>query len=158
MRRIVGLALVWFMVWVVTGGWAAEAHTGASPPMQLEQALKDLSSEEETTRDLAIHALIEQGDSTWLPRLDALRANADRSLRSAINPVADGWKHRANMTSPDADTRRSAATDLGTSGRTVAIPWLEAATATESHRWVRYAMEESIQLLKLASDDPVVKA
>ncbi|MDR4481582.1 MAG: urea ABC transporter permease subunit UrtB [Nitrospira sp.] len=158
MRRIVGLALLWCMAWVVTGGLAAEAHTSASPPMQLEQALKDLSSEEESARDLAIHVLIEQGDSTWLPRLDALRANADRSLRMAIKPVADAWKHRANLTSLDADMRRSAATDLGTGGRTVVIPWLEAAAATESHRWVRYAMEESIQLLKLASDDPEVKA
>ncbi len=76
----------------------------------------------------------------------------------AIKPVADAWRNRANLTSPDADQRRSAATDLGMSGRPAAIPWLEAAAADESHRWVRYAMDESALLLKLASDDPAIKA
>ena len=39
-----------------------------------------------------------------------------------------------------------------------AIPWLEAAAATEPNKWVRYTMEESASLLKLASDDPSIKA
>ncbi len=39
-----------------------------------------------------------------------------------------------------------------------AIPWLEAAAANEPNKWVRYTMEESASLLKLASDDPSVKA
>ena len=159
MNLVVGMLLVWCCVALgVSDGLAAEALAGASSPIQLEQALKDLSSDAEATREQAIRALIEQGDATWLPRLDELRANADRSLRMAIKPVADAWRHRANLSSPDVDTRRSAAADLGTSGRTVAIPWLEAAAATESHRWVRYAMEESAQLLRLASDDPAAKA
>ena len=158
MNFIAGMLLVW--CWVALGvndGAAAEMLTRASPPSQLEQAFKDLSSDEEATREQAIRALIEQGDATWFPRLDELRANADRSLRMAIKPVADAWKHRVNLTSPDADTRRSAAADLGSSGRTAALPWLETAAATESHRWVRYAMDESAQLLRLASEDPTAK-
>ena len=125
---------------------------------RLSRRLKDLSSDDDAAREQAIRRLIEQGDATSLGRLEELRANADRSLRMAIKPVADAWRQRANLTSPDADQRRSAAADLGSSGRTVAIPWLEAAARSESHRWVRYAMEESIQLLKLASDDPVLKS
>ena len=92
MNLVVGVVLVWCCVaWGVSDGLAAEALTGGSPPIQLEQALKDLSSEEEATREQAIRALIAQGDATWLPRLDELRANADRSLRMAIKPVADAW-------------------------------------------------------------------
>lgn len=159
MNLVVGMLLVW--CWVALGvneGLAAEALTSASPPIQLEQAFKDLASDEETTRERAIGLLIGQGDATSLARLEELRANADRSLRMAIKPVADAWRQRANLASPDPDQRRSAAADLGSSGRTVAIPWLTAAAATESHRWVRYAMDESTQLLKLASDDSAVKA
>lgn len=158
MRRVVWIALVWWSVaWVVTDGPAAEALTDASPPSPLEQALQALSSDEEATREQAVRVLIEQGDATLLPRLDELRAHADRSLRMAIKPVADAWRHRDDLASPDVDRRRSAAADLGTSGRAAAIPWLEAAAGSESHHWVRYAMDESAQLLKLASDDPVVK-
>ena len=152
---------VWVWCWVVvgvTGGSAGEAPAGGSPPIALEQAFKELSSDDEAAREQAIRLLIERGDATLLPRLEELRANADRSRRMAIKPVADAWRQRANLASPDADQRRSAAADLGSSGRTVAIPWLEAAARTESHRWVRYAMDESIQLLKLASDDPAVKS
>ena len=159
MKFVVGMVLVW--CWVALGvseGSAGEASTSGSPPISLEQAFKDLSSDDDAAREQAIRRLIEQGDATSLGRLEELRANADRSLRMAIKPVADAWRQRANLTSPDADQRRSAAADLGSSGRTVAIPWLEAAARSESHRWVRYAMEESIQLLKLASDDPVLKS
>ncbi len=159
MRRITGMAVLWCcVIWGMTDALAAEELVGVTPSAAVEQALKDLSSDEETTREQAIHVLIEQGDAAALPRLDALRENADRRLRMAIKPVADAWRHRANLSSPDADARRSAAIDLGTSGRGVAIPWLESAVDTESHRWVRYAMQESIQLLKLASDNPVIKA
>lgn len=136
---------------------AAETQADVSPPPQLEQALADLSSGVEGTREQAVRLLTEQGDVALLPRLEELRANGDRSLRMAIKPVIDTWRNRENLASPDADTRRSAATDLGTLGRPAAIPWLQAAAAHESHRWVRYAMEESALLLQLASDNPAVK-
>jgi urea transport system permease protein len=158
MKSVIGIGVIaWCLGYCVMGGLAAEAQMNVPPSSQLEQALVDLSSETEGTRDQAVRLLIEQGDAALLPRLEELRANADRSLRMAIKPVADAWRHRMNLVSPDADTRRSAATDLGTSGRPAAIPWLEAAAVNESHRWVRYAMEESALLLHLASDNPTVK-
>src|SRR5262249_16302201 len=54
-------------------------------------------------------------------------------------------------------TRRSAAADLGSSGRPEAVRWLEDAYVKESDRWVRYTIQESIALIKLASDDPLTK-
>lgn len=158
MRSMAGTALIaCCLLWALLDGLAAEPEKSASQLSALEQALADLPSEDEAKRERAVLVLIEQGDATFLPRLDELRANADRSLRMAIKPVADLWRNRANLADPEADTRRSAATDLGASGRPLAISWLEAAAAKESHRWVHYAMEESAQLLRLASDDPAVK-
>ena len=61
------------------------------------------------------------------------------------------------LENPDADARRSAATDLGTLGRPVAIVWLEQAAAKEPNKWVRYTMLESAALLKLAADDQAAK-
>jgi urea transport system permease protein len=134
----------------------------ASPPRSpavspLEQALSQIVSDDEAAREAALRVVIEQGDHTVLPRLEEIRANADRSIRQAIKPVMDLLKNRAKLASPEADARRSAATDLGTLGRPVAIPWLEQAAATESHKWVRYTMLESAALLKLAGEDQGAK-
>ncbi|MGC3975517.1 MAG: urea ABC transporter permease subunit UrtB [Nitrospira sp.] len=154
MKLCIGIGVIAACLgWWTTGSVAAEALANVSPSPQLEQALADLSSEVEGAREQAVRLLIEQGDASLLPRLEELRANADRSLRMAIKPVIDTWRNRANLSSPDADTRRTAATDLGLNGRPAAIPWLQAAAANESHRWVRYAMEESALLLQLASDN-----
>ena len=155
MKSLIGIGVIAACLWwCATESVAAEAQANVSPSPQLEQALVDVSSEQEGTREQAVRLLIEQGDASLLPRLEELRANADRSLRMAIKPVIDTWRNRANLVSPDADTRRTAATDLGMYGRPAAIPWLQAAAAKESHRWVRYAMEESALLLQLASDNP----
>lgn len=136
--------------------WAEEAMMHF-PPSSFDQALKDLTSEDEALRDAAVSLLIEQGDVSLLPRLDAIRAEADRSVRQAIKPVIDLLKNRANLASESRDARRSAAADLGTMGRPVAIRWLEQAAARESDRWVRYTMEESAQLLKLGAEDPALR-
>ncbi|MBS0168791.1 MAG: urea ABC transporter permease subunit UrtB [Nitrospira sp.] len=155
MKLFIGIGMIAASLgWFAIGSVAAEAQANVSPSPQVEQALADVSSEVEGTREQAVRLLIEQGDASLLPRMEALRADADRSLRMAIKPVIDIWRNRANLASPDADTRRTAATDLGTNGRPAAIPWLQAAAANESHRWVRYAMEESALLLKLASNNP----
>ncbi|TKB72781.1 MAG: urea ABC transporter permease subunit UrtB [Nitrospira sp.] len=136
---------------------AAEGPARSAPPPAIEQALIDLKSEDEAVRDSAVTVLIEQGDVSLLPKLDEIRADADRSVRQAIKPVVDLLKNRANLASDNTDTRRSAATDLGMMGRPAAISWLEQAAAKEPNRWVRYTMEESAQLLKLGTDDPSVK-
>ncbi len=136
---------------------AAEGAEAPTPPPAVERALADLSSEDETVREAAVRTLIEEGDERLLPRLDAIRADADRGLRQAIKPVMDLLKNRAKLTSPEPDERRSAATDLGMLGRLEAIPWLEQAASREPNRWVRYTMEEAAYLLKLAADDPAAK-
>jgi urea transport system permease protein len=130
-------------------------RTTAAPPLSfIDQALADLSSGDQARQDAAVHLLSEQGDPGLLPKLEEIRDNADRSVRLAIKPLMDLLRNRANLASSDADRRRSAAADLGSSGKPVVIPWLEAALAVESHRWVRYAIEESLALIRLASDNP----
>ncbi len=69
---------------------------------------------------------LRQGDASLLPKLDAIRAEADRATRQALKPVIDLLKNHANLTSAQSDTRRSAAADLVGTGRPEAITWLEA--------------------------------
>ena len=143
--------------------WGAGQAIGAEGPRTstaapsltfVDKALADLLSGDQAKQDAAVARLSGQGDPSLLPRLEAIRENADRSVRLAIKPLADLLRNRVNLSSPDSDRRRSAAADLGSSGKPVVIPWLEAALATESHRWVRYSIEESLALIRLASDDP----
>lgn len=151
---LVGLFLLSGQTWAI----AADGPVAAPSTSSIDQALTQVTSEDESIRDAAIRLLIEQGDVSLVPRLDEIRANADRSVRQPIKQLMDLFKNRAKLTSPNTDVRRSAATDLGTSGKPSAIPWLDAASANEPNRWVRYTMEESAALLKLASDDPSIKA
>lgn len=136
---------------------AAEGPASGPAVSLLEQALTHITSEDEAVREAALRTVIEQGNASLIPRLDEIRAKADRTIRQAIKPVMDLLKNRENLGNPDSDVRRSAATDLGTSGRSVAIPWLEQAATREANKWVRYTMEESAALLKLATDDPASK-
>lgn len=123
----------------------------------IEQALADLTSENPETRSAAVALLIEKGDASLIPKLDEIRATADRAVRQAIKPVVDLLKNRANLSSPLPDYRRSAAADLASTGRREAIAWLQAAAAKEEVWWVRYTMEESANLLELRSGDPSAK-
>ena len=150
---VVGLFLFFAPSWTS----AAEEPVAALPTSALEQALTQITSEDETIREAAIRVLIDQGDESLVPRLEALRATASRSIRQAIKPLMDLLKNRAKLASPDSDIRRSAATDLGSAGNPLAIPWLDAAKVNESNKWVRYTMEESSALLNLASDDLSIK-
>lgn len=136
---------------------APVATPGAGAKASLEQALHDVTSEDAAVRAAAVALLIEQGDASLLPTLDAIRADADRAVRQAIKPVIDLLKNHANLTSPQPDTRRSAAADLVSTGRMEAIAWLEAAAAQESVWWVKYTMEESAQLMELRTDAQAVR-
>ncbi len=145
-----------------TSAWAADAGPPAvsasvAPATPLEQALLEIKSEDAAIRSAAAARLIEQGDASLLPTLDAIRADADRATRQAIKPVIDLLKNHANLTSAQADTRRSAAADLVGTGRPEAITWLEEAAATEPVWWVKYTMDESAQLIRLRADEPAVK-
>ena len=141
---------------VAVAGHAAGA-TPSPAPSPLEQAFSQITSEDDAVREAALRVVIEQGDSTVISRLEDIRANADRPVRLAIKPVMDLLKNRAKLESPAADARRSAATDLGTSGKSVAIPWLDQAAAKEPNKWVRYTMHESAALLRLGGDDEAAK-
>jgi urea transport system permease protein len=151
---IVGLFLLFGPSWSI----AADDPVVVPPTSSIEQALAQVTSEDESIREAAIRVLIEQGDDSLVPRLEQVRANASRSIRQAIKPLMDLLKNRAKLASPTLDVRRSAATDLGSAGNTAAIPWLDAAALKEPNKWVRYTMEESAAMLKLASDDVSIKA
>ncbi len=129
----------------------------ASSANPIEQALIDIKNEDAAVRSAAAALLIEKGDASLLPKLDEIRAEADRATRQAIKPVIDLLKNHANLTSEQADTRRSAAADLVGTGRPEATTWLEEAAAKEQVWWVKYTMEESAQLIQLRSEDHAVK-
>ena len=150
---IAGLVLFSGQTWAI----AADGPADAPQLSPVEHALSQVASEDESVRDAAIRVVIDQGDVSLVPRLEAIRANADRSIRQALKPLMDALKNRANLTSPSTDVRRSAATDLGSAGKPWAIPWLDAAAAKEPNKWARYTMEESAALLNLASDDLLIK-
>ena len=137
-----------------TGAAAGTSAPAASP---IEAALLDLQSEDAEVRTKAAELLIAQGDTSLLPRLDAMREEGSRAVRIALKPVIDLLQHRANLTSDSPDTRRSAAADLGMGGRAEAIPSLKAAAAQEEVWWVRYTMEESQYYLELTAEDPAVQ-
>ena len=141
-------------------GWtiAADEPVSAPPASSLDQALAQITSEDESIREAAIRVLIEQGDASLVPRLEEIRAGASRSIRQAFKPLMDLLKNRAKLANPNTDVRRSAATDLGSAGNPAAIPWLDAAALKEPNKWVRYTMEESSAMLKLASGDASIKA
>ncbi len=157
-RIVVALSVVLFLFSGQTWSIAADGSVAAPPISSIEQALGQVTNEDESVRDAAIRLLIEQGDAGLVPRLEEIRANANRSIRQALKPLMDLLKNRAKLSSPDSDVRRSAAADLGLSGNPSAIFWLETARVNESNKWVRYTMEESASLLKLASNDPSIIA
>ena len=134
---------------------ASEVAAGAATP--IDHALLDITSEDAAVRSAAAAFLIEKGDAGLLPKLDEIRAEADRATRQALKPVIDLLKNHANLTSAQSDTRRSAAADLVGTGRPEAIAWLEQAAAKESVWWVKYTMEESAQLLQLRADAHAVR-
>ena len=165
MLRVLGALVVstWlpFGVNLPSAGAADEPSRSipASPSSvsPIEQALTDIKSDDAEVRSTAAALLIERGDANLIPTLDAIRAEADRAVRQSIKPVIDLLKNRANLTSDQADTRRSAAADLVGTGRAEAITWLEAAAAKEQVWWVKYTMDESAQLIRLRSSEPAVR-
>ena len=157
-RTIAALGIVGlFLFFGPSRAIAADAPVSAPPTAPVEQALSQVTSEDESVRDAAIRVLNDQGDVSLVPRLEAIKATASRSIRQAIKPLIDLLKNRAKLASPDSDVRRSAATDLGSSGNPSVIPWLDAARVNEPNKWVRYTMEESVALIHLGSGDPLIK-
>lgn len=163
-KKGLALVLLWFLLLGVglqsvpaADGSEQPASTVATPATPIEQALLDVTSEDAEVRSKAVALLIEKGDASLIPKLDAIRAEADRAVRIAIKPVIDLLKNHANLTSEQPDARRSAAADLVSTGRPEAILWLEEAAAKEQVWWVKYTMEESARLIQLRSDDHAVR-
>jgi len=128
-----------------------------SPTTPIEQALRDIQSDDAALRGQAVALLIEKGDAGLIPKLDEIREVGSRVVRIAIKPVVDLLKNRANLTSESPDFRRSAAADLAMAGRMEAIPYLKEAAGREQVWWVRYTMEESQHLLELKSEDSTLQ-
>ncbi|MBX3303451.1 MAG: urea ABC transporter permease subunit UrtB [Nitrospira sp.] len=139
------------------GGQLAWAAGPPPPASSIEHALLELQSEDAAVRSQAAERLIEQGDASLIPRLDELREVGSRAVRIAIKPVVDLLKNRANLASASPDSRRSAAADLGSTGRPEAIPYLKQAAEQESVWWVRYTMEEAQHVLELKTGDPALQ-
>src|SRR5690242_13448170 len=74
---------------------------------------------------------------------------ADRRLRIAIKPFLDADETRAQLASPDAETRRGAAVKLGHQADAAAAVVVEAAIAKEGVPNVRHALEEALALIRL---------
>jgi urea transport system permease protein len=75
--------------------------------------------------------------------------SAGRSLRLALRPLIDAFSGQNDLTNPDQATRRGAATKMGNTGDASALPVLEGALAKELDRWVRYSIEEAMNLIRL---------
>src|SRR5689334_4025132 len=78
------------------------------------------------------------------------RVVATNALKLKIAPVLSSL----SLASPDPDARKSAAGRMGEDRSPESIPLLQAAMATEKDRWVRWAMDEAIQMIRLADPDP----
>jgi len=78
------------------------------------------------------------------------RVVATNALKQKIAPVLSSL----SLASPDPDARKSAAGKMGEDRLPESIPLLEAAMAAEKDRWVRMAMDEAIQMIRLADANP----
>src|SRR4030095_12680840 len=72
-----------------------------------------------------------------------------RSLRIAIRPLIDAFSGQSDLVSPDPATRRAAATKMGYTGDAGTLKVLQAAHEREGDRWVRFAMDEAVALIRL---------
>jgi urea transport system permease protein len=81
------------------------------------------------------------------------RVVATNALKQKIAPVLSSL----SLASPDPEARMSAAGRMGEDRSPQSIPLLQAAMATEKDRWVRWAMDEAIQMIHLADPDPGVR-
>jgi len=81
------------------------------------------------------------------------RVVATNALKQKIAPVLSSL----SLASPDPDARKSAAGRMGEDRSPDSIPLLQAAMAQEKDRWVRLAMDEAIQMIRLADADPSVR-
>lgn len=134
-----------------TGVAAAAAQTGDLDA--INTIIGQLTSDDPAVQQQGLHGLVDAGDAETLARLDRALEEADRATRVVVKPVKALLKNKLALVSEDDAVRRAAAGDLGQSGQSVAVAWLDAAAAKESQYWVRYAMEEAAALIRLNGSD-----
>jgi len=81
------------------------------------------------------------------------RVVATNALKMKIAPVL----HRLSLSSPDSEARKSSAIKMGADRAVESIPLLEEALKAEKDRWVRQAIDEAIQMIRLADADAAVR-
>jgi urea transport system permease protein len=140
-------------------GWAQESGTSSTPIeiIGVDHAMRALTDGAWTEKKIAVAYLIEHGEPDLLPQLEELRSNVNRRVRRLMKPVINLLRNKANLVSEDSEARRAAARDLGTRGGPEALPLLKNALSTENDRWVRYDLEEAINLINLEHADPQVR-
>lgn len=142
--------------------WVGFAHGAEKPdaggnPTSVEHALADLAAGDRSAKKAAVNFLMENRDTSLLPKLEEIRLEVDRRTRRLLKPLIDLLSNQVKLLSPDSETRRGAARDLGMRGYQAGLPLLEGALQRESARWVRYDIEEAISLINLENEDPKVR-
>ncbi len=159
-RSLIPMLSAWLLLFL---GTPLSLATTQEEPMSApvvtttQEAMTALQEGPWPDKKLAADYLLKNGDPALLPQLEELRSNTNRRVRRLIKPVINLLKNKAGLTSQDKGTRRAAARDLGTRGTPEALPVLKQALSNEKEHWVRYDLEEAIQLLNLESADPQVK-
>lgn len=156
---ILVVVLSGFLLVPETNGWAQEPESPSrsSEILGVHDALKVLAEGEWPARKTAVAYLLEHGEPDLLPQLDELRSNVNRRVRRMMKPVINLLRNKANLVSPDSEARRAAARDLGAKGGEKALLLLQRALAIEEDHWVKYDLEEAINLIKLESTDPRIQ-
>jgi urea transport system permease protein len=98
--------------------------------------------------------ILDDGGKPKLVDLSTLkRVVATNALKQKIAPVLSSL----SLASPDPEARKSAAGRMGEDRSPQSIPLLEAAMKGEQDRWVRWSMDEAVQMIRLADPDPGVR-
>lgn len=135
----------------------AQEEVEATGPSTTEQALSDLATGDRSAKKAAITFLMEHRDTSLLPQLEEIRLEVDRRTRRLLKPLLDILSNEIKLASPDAEVRRGAARDLGIRGTDAGLSLLEAALQRESEKWVRYEMEEAVNLIKLNDQNQTIQ-
>ena len=155
--RLSRMTLVcWCLFSLHAVGWAEAPTPPPAPPgtVGIHEALTALTEGAWTEKKRAVTHLLEHGGPDLLPQLEAIRASANRRVRKLMKPVITLVRNQAGLTSQAPEVRRAAARDLGMRGTREALPALRDALSSEQDHWVRYDLEEAINLLNLDHADP----
>ena len=132
-------------------GFAQQVDSPPNDIATIDEAMNTLAKGVFSEKKLAVEYLIQHGDPSLLPQLEELRSDVNRRVRRLMKPVIKLLRNKANLVSKDSEDRRVAARDLGASGMAEALPLLNNALLKEEDRWVKYDLEEAINLIALDS-------